>query len=66
MHLETLLYMLLQSDRTRPPPGVTPDFEALARQAATQSVPNSWFKIPTQRITLGLDDPENDLTQPPL
>ena len=61
MHLETLLYMLLQSDRTRPPPGVTPDFEALARQAATQSVPNSWFKIPTQRITLGLDDPENDL-----
>lgn len=61
MHLETLLYMLLQSDRTRPPPGVAPDFEALARQAATQSVPNQWFTIPAQRITLGLNDPENDL-----
>lgn len=61
MHLETLLYMLLQSDRTRPPPGVAPDFEALAHQAAIQSVPNQWFRIPAQRISLGLDDPENDL-----
>ena len=60
MHLETLLYMLLQSDRTRPPPGVTPDFESLARQAATQSVPNQWFRIPAQQITLGLDDSEHD------
>lgn len=61
MHLETLLYMLLQSDRTRPPPGVAPDFEALARQAAIQSVPNKWFRVPGQRISLGLHDPENDL-----
>ena len=53
--------MLLQSDRTRPPPRVNPDFEALARQAAKQSVPNQWFKIPAQRITLGLDDPEDNL-----
>lgn len=61
MHLETLLYMLLQSDRTRPPPGVAPDFEALARQAAIQSVPNQWFSIPAQRIIVGLHDPEDDL-----
>ena len=61
MHLETLLYMLLQSDRTRPPPGVTPDFEALARQAKTEAVPNQWTKISAQRIAVGLDDPENDL-----
>jgi len=60
MHLETLLYMLLQSDKTLPPTEETPDFEAEARQAASARVPNEWFHIPEQRITLGLDDPEDN------
>ena len=60
MHLETLLYMLLQSDKTVPPPGVTPDFVALADQATSHQVPNQWVKIPASEITIGLNDPEND------
>ena len=60
MHLETLLYMLLQSSKTRPPPGVTPDFEALAKQAREVAVPNQWIKVPASTISIGLDDPEND------
>lgn len=60
MHLETLLYMLLQSDKTRPPPGITPDFEALAKQAKEAAVPNEWIKVPTSTITVGMNDPEND------
>ena len=60
MHLETLLYMLLQSDKTVPPPGVKPDFEALAHQAERHAVPNQWIKVPASEITIGLDDPEND------
>ena len=59
MHLETLLYMLLQSDKTRAP-GATPDFEALARQARSAAVPNEWFKVPASRISVGMNDPEND------
>lgn len=60
MHLETLLYMLLQSDWTRPPAGVArPDFEQLAVQASEQAVENQWFDIPEQTITLGMDDPDN-------
>ena len=60
MHLETLLYMLLQSDKTVPPPGVTPDFVALADQATNFRVPNQWVKIPASEITIGLNDPENE------
>ncbi|RQM08742.1 hypothetical protein DH86_00002461 [Scytalidium sp. 3C] len=60
MHLETLLYMLLQSDRTLPPSPVQPDFEALAKQAREARVPNQWFQIPEQNITIGLDDPEDN------
>lgn len=63
MHLETLLYMMLQSDKTYPPPSrPRPDFEALAEQARTARVENRWFDIPQQEITLGLDDPEDDPT----
>ena len=62
MHLETLLYMLLQSNTTVPPPGVRPDFEALASKARSLSVPNKWIKVPATSITIGLDDPENDNT----
>ncbi len=61
MHLETLLYMLLQSDKTLPPPLVIPDFEELANQAGKTAVPNEWVKVPSSRFSVGLDDPENDL-----
>ena len=61
LHLETLLYMLLQSDRTLPPPGqVKPDFQAMARQAEAQAVPNEWFTIPERALSLGMHDPESD------
>jgi hypothetical protein len=62
MHLETLLYMLLQSDRTLPPPRtVKPDFERDAEIAARASVSNQWFTIPGQEIKIGLEDPEDNL-----
>jgi formylglycine-generating enzyme required for sulfatase activity len=61
MHLETLLYMLIQSDRVLPPPSLpTPDFAALARQSATTQVDNEWFTIPESDIEIGLNDPDND------
>jgi hypothetical protein len=60
MHLETLLYMMLQSDRTLPPPHVpVPDWEKLAAKARAERVPNEWFDIPEQEVTVGLDDPED-------
>lgn len=63
MHLETLLYMLIQSERILPPPGtVWPTFEALARQSAKLTVENKWFTIPESKIQTGLDDPEDDST----
>jgi formylglycine-generating enzyme required for sulfatase activity len=63
MHLETLLYMLIQSERVLPPPGtVKPDFEALAKTSTTNAVDNQWFTIPEADITIGLDDPEEDTT----
>ena len=59
MHLETLLYMLLQSDKTLPPPGtIKPDFDQVAKQAARESVDNEWFDIPEQTIKIGTDDPD--------
>ncbi|KAM0562409.1 hypothetical protein ACHAPJ_002099 [Fusarium lateritium] len=64
MHIETLLYMMLQSDKTLPPPHtVQPDFAKMARQAYEARVPNQWFDVPEQTITLGMDDPE-DATDP--
>lgn len=60
MHLETLLYMLLQSEKTVPPPGIQPDFEALADQARTHSVPNQWITVPTREVILGLTDADDD------
>jgi hypothetical protein len=60
MHLETLLYMLLQSDKTLPPTEIVPKFAVEARQAAAARVPNQWFDIPEQRITIGLEDPEDN------
>ncbi|KAJ4301696.1 hypothetical protein N0V90_003789 [Kalmusia sp. IMI 367209] len=61
MHLETLLYMLIQSERILPPPGsVTPAFEALASLSAKLTVENQWFTIPESDILTGLDDPDDD------
>lgn len=60
MHLETLLYMLVQSDKTRPPAGMAPDFENLAKQAKEAAVPNEWIKVPASTIRVGMNDPEND------
>jgi formylglycine-generating enzyme required for sulfatase activity len=63
MHLETLLYMLIQSENVLPPPGtVKPDFEALSKTSTTNSVENQWFTIPETDVSIGLDDPEGDTT----
>ncbi|KAK5163678.1 hypothetical protein LTR04_002346 [Oleoguttula sp. CCFEE 6159] len=60
MHLETLLYMLVQSEKTLPPPStIAPDFQALAQKAKVKAVENQWFDIPATDIKVGLDDPEN-------
>ncbi|KAI2624386.1 C-type lectin protein [Hypoxylon sp. NC1633] len=60
MHLETLLYMMLQSDKTLPPPHTKrPDFEALAQAAQAARVTNDWFDIPEQDVILGLNDPHD-------
>jgi formylglycine-generating enzyme required for sulfatase activity len=57
MHLETFLYMLLQSDKTLPPPlADRPDFEKLFHQARANAKPNEWFAIPEQTLSIGLDD----------
>ena len=60
MHLETLLYMLVQNEKILPPPNVVkPDFEAMAREAEAKAVPNKWNNIPATTIHLGMDDPES-------
>ncbi|OOF91620.1 hypothetical protein ASPCADRAFT_210972 [Aspergillus carbonarius ITEM 5010] len=57
MHLETFLYMLIQSERTISPPAVPqPDFEKLFRDARKEERPNEWFSIPEQTLSIGLDD----------
>lgn len=57
MHLETFLYMLLQSDSTLPPTGIKlPDFKKMGDQAKLDEKPNKWFSIPQQTFTIGLDD----------
>lgn len=62
MHLETFLYMLLQSERVLLPTGHSmPDFEALARAAEFSRSENQWHNVPAAKISVGIDDPENDL-----
>lgn len=62
MHLETFLYMLLQSERVLPPPGrPLPDFKSLAAKAKSDRVANKWHRVPTATFKIGLEDPENDL-----
>lgn len=61
MHLETLLYMLVQSDRILPPPGTAiPDFAALAKRSAATAVENKWFTIPETNLSIGLNDLDGD------
>ncbi|KAK2616840.1 Ergothioneine biosynthesis protein 1 [Conoideocrella luteorostrata] len=61
MHIETLLYMMLQSDKTLPPPHMgMPDFERMAKKAFQARVANKWFDIPEQVISVGMNDPEED------
>ena len=63
MHLETLLYMLVQSEKTLPPPGtIAPDFESIAKTARLQAVKNEWFTIPERTVSVGLDDNSNAAT----
>ncbi|KAH0598911.1 hypothetical protein MHUMG1_03023 [Metarhizium humberi] len=60
MHIETLLYMMLQSDRTLPPPHMgIPDFERMAKRAFEARVDNEWFDVPAQQVILGMNDPES-------
>ncbi|KAH8681443.1 C-type lectin protein [Xylariales sp. PMI_506] len=62
MHLETLLYMMLQSDKTLPPPHAPrPDFEALAQKTLGERTTNDWFDIPEQPVDIGMDDREDDV-----
>jgi formylglycine-generating enzyme required for sulfatase activity len=57
MHLETLLYMLLQSENIQLPPGaVLPDFKALSQLSERIAVDNQWFTIPDSDIYTGIDD----------
>ncbi|EMC91772.1 hypothetical protein BAUCODRAFT_116776 [Baudoinia panamericana UAMH 10762] len=59
MHLETLLYMLIQSEWVRSPAvALKPDFENLAEQAREQAVENEWFYVPKQTVSVGIDDPD--------
>jgi L-histidine Nalpha-methyltransferase / hercynylcysteine S-oxide synthase len=62
MHLETFIYMLLQSERVLPPPGQDiPNFRSLACDARAKRVENQWHRVPASKVKLGLDDPEDDL-----
>ncbi|RKF58925.1 Ergothioneine biosynthesis protein 1 [Erysiphe neolycopersici] len=61
MHIETYLYMLLESGESLPPTKETPNFEVDAIKAKEARVPNEWFHIPKQQVKIGLDDPEDNL-----
>ncbi|KAI5806819.1 histidine-specific methyltransferase [Peziza echinospora] len=61
MHLETLLYMLLQSPHTLPPAGIpAPDYEVEGHRWAGQKLENPWVDIPASTIDIGRHDPESD------
>ncbi|KAJ0310882.1 hypothetical protein Brms1b_008439 [Colletotrichum noveboracense] len=61
MHMETLLYMMIQSDKTLPPPDVErPDFKRLAQKAHQARVANEWHDVPAQSVKVGMDEPALD------
>ncbi|KAL2818181.1 hypothetical protein BDW59DRAFT_175252 [Aspergillus cavernicola] len=56
MHLETFLYMLIQSERILSPPGISvPDFAKMFHDARESKKPNEWFPIPEQTLSIGLE-----------
>ena len=58
MHLETLLYMLLQSEEVvAPPRTVRPDWERMAREEG-DVVENEWFVVPEREIEVGMEEGE--------
>ena len=61
MHLETVLYSLLQHEKLlSPPDSIRPDFEAIAREAEVEALENQWFTIPESNVKIGHRDPEGD------
>ena len=60
MHLETFLYMLVQSDKTLPPSRLAPNFEGLAIDSRATISEDAWIDIPATRLNIGMDDPENN------
>ncbi|KAI9883040.1 MAG: hypothetical protein M1823_005190 [Watsoniomyces obsoletus] len=65
MHLETLMYILLQHERVVPPPNsIRPDFAAVAREADVESVENEWFTVPESTIEMGIEDPDDNSGPP--
>ena len=56
MHLETYLYMLLQSDHVLPPPGPCPNFQSLALESRANAVGESWITVPSRSVTIGQHD----------
>ncbi|KAL4932946.1 DUF323 domain protein [Aspergillus undulatus] len=62
MHLETFLYMLIQSERVISPPGVpAPDFKQMFLDARKTKKTNDWFVIPGQTLSVGLDSAESSM-----
>ncbi|KAL4962527.1 DUF323 domain protein [Aspergillus stella-maris] len=62
MHLETFLYMLIQSEKVIGPlGGHVPDFEQMFLGARRNKTANEWFAIPAQTLSVGLDCPEDSM-----
>ncbi|KAF5567937.1 DUF323 domain-containing protein [Fusarium napiforme] len=61
LHAETFLFMTIQSPNILSPPDMLrPDFEKLAKEAASRRLQNPWIKVPEQTFTIGYHDPESD------
>lgn len=61
LHLETFLFMTIQSPNILPPPDVPrPDFQRMAKIAVSQRVENKWFRVPAQDFPIGYEDSERD------
>lgn len=67
-HLETYLYMMLQSGDVQPPPGVPrPDFVGLRdteKAGGRLEEKDSWLEVPDTIIDVGIDDPEGNVNTP--
>lgn len=55
MHAETLLYMLIQSESTLPPPGVMP---RVSKRATVELGQSPWIDMPEADHEIGMDDVE--------